>query len=667
MENNSDVTGSGENPFYHYLTTGIVEGRRPVPLPTAFRNEQQLELVRRTLVPEFNGEFYTQHYPEHKIEILDPLEHFLLLGYARDYDPAPWFSVADYLAANPDVRQGGINPFYHYLVLGRMEGRALIPDAAGAVPAQPDTVQKSLVESEFDAAYYLQQNPDVRAAGIAPLDHYMNSGWREGRDPSPDFSTSYYLQANPDVRAVGINPFFHYLHTGRQEGRAPVLPGGYIAQALYNLRSLEGELEEWYSRELPGLQSGAADSLSQRLAGCLADGAARLVVSLGHDDYRSIAGGVQNCIRLEQHAVQDCNAIYLNLNPALPLPVLSSELNPEKLLLYIICNGEHLGMVSAQDCLTVLQGLPQPRCRVDLVVHALLGFSAEFVTQLAQSVVNGSCLYWLHDYQTLCPGYNLLRNTVRYCGIPAADSMACAICIYGEERQAQLPRMQKLFSALDFTVLAPSQSAAELWRGNTSLQYRELHVQPHTRFIDHADPPSPATKPEDGMLRIAFLGFPRLHKGWPVFMRLVQACRHNPALEFHVLGEEEHGLPAGVHYTPVRVSEWDPAAMQMAMSRLDIDIAFVWSIWPETYCITAHEAVAAGVTVVTNAQSGHVVEMVRELDCGLVFRDEEEMLGAFKSGLIRQLLTALRARGQVRPRLLEYSAMSQDSLGLVKK
>ncbi len=40
-----------------------------------------------------------------------------------------------------------------------------------------------LPPTDFDAAYYLRENPDVAAAGIDPLVHYLSSGRKEGRFP----------------------------------------------------------------------------------------------------------------------------------------------------------------------------------------------------------------------------------------------------------------------------------------------------------------------------------------------------------------------------------------------------------------------------------------------------------------------------------------------------
>ena len=71
----------------------------------------------------------------------------------------------------------------------------------------------------FDPIYYLYWYPDVRAAGLDPLHHYLHHGWKEGRDPSAGFSTNGYLAANPDVAHTDQNPLIHFVNIGLAEGR----------------------------------------------------------------------------------------------------------------------------------------------------------------------------------------------------------------------------------------------------------------------------------------------------------------------------------------------------------------------------------------------------------------------------------------------------------------
>jgi O-antigen biosynthesis protein len=73
----------------------------------------------------------------------------------------------------------------------------------------------------LDVAWYRQHYPDVAAAGLDPLEHFIRHGWREQRDPGPCFSVRYYLERYADVRAADLNPLVHYLHQGWREGRQP--------------------------------------------------------------------------------------------------------------------------------------------------------------------------------------------------------------------------------------------------------------------------------------------------------------------------------------------------------------------------------------------------------------------------------------------------------------
>lgn len=77
----------------------------------------------------------------------------------------------------------------------------------------------TVIDAVLDRAYYLRRYPDIANARVDPVKHYIEHGWREGRDPSPDFITDYYLKRYPDVAPSGLNPFFHYLTIGKPAGR----------------------------------------------------------------------------------------------------------------------------------------------------------------------------------------------------------------------------------------------------------------------------------------------------------------------------------------------------------------------------------------------------------------------------------------------------------------
>ena len=120
------------------------------------------------------------------------------LDIAEDLRKSGLIDVDWYRETYPDVEAAGLDPVEHYVAAGAAEGRN--PNAF------------------FDSLWYLAKNADVRLAGINPLLHYNASGAAEGRAAGPAFDTAYYLAENPEVGASGLNPLLHFLRHGRFEG-----------------------------------------------------------------------------------------------------------------------------------------------------------------------------------------------------------------------------------------------------------------------------------------------------------------------------------------------------------------------------------------------------------------------------------------------------------------
>ena len=68
----------------------------------------------------------------------------------------------------------------------------------------------------FDSEYYLANNEDVKKAKVDPIKHYLQFGWKEGRNPSDKFDGNEYLNKRPDIRVAGICPLVHYLKFGKE-------------------------------------------------------------------------------------------------------------------------------------------------------------------------------------------------------------------------------------------------------------------------------------------------------------------------------------------------------------------------------------------------------------------------------------------------------------------
>ena len=60
----------------------------------------------------------------------DPIRHYVETGWKDGLDPHPDFSTQHYLNMNTDVRESGVNPYWHYVVAGRAERR--LPKGVGS-------------------------------------------------------------------------------------------------------------------------------------------------------------------------------------------------------------------------------------------------------------------------------------------------------------------------------------------------------------------------------------------------------------------------------------------------------------------------------------------------------------------------------------------------------
>jgi lipopolysaccharide biosynthesis protein len=72
--------------------------------------------------------------------------------------------------------------------------------------------------NEFDAKYYKSTYPDISQAGVDPLEHYLDYGFREGRDPSPHFHTKYYTRITRAEYGADVCPLAHYALVGKSRG-----------------------------------------------------------------------------------------------------------------------------------------------------------------------------------------------------------------------------------------------------------------------------------------------------------------------------------------------------------------------------------------------------------------------------------------------------------------
>jgi hypothetical protein len=216
LSHNSDVaaavkSGQFSSGLEHYNQVGRAEGRQPNQISDATGKpfSESHYLRANTDVAKAVAEFqYGSGY-----------DHYLLHGKAEGRVAFPTldmtrliFDEVGYLKANTDVAnavtKGEFATGYeHFALYGLREGR------------DPNAL--------FDSDWYLSKYADVARAVsngefANAVTHFVEFGWKENRDPSAAFDTSAYRLANADVLTANTNPLQHYLETGYSEGRVIV-------------------------------------------------------------------------------------------------------------------------------------------------------------------------------------------------------------------------------------------------------------------------------------------------------------------------------------------------------------------------------------------------------------------------------------------------------------
>jgi hypothetical protein len=503
------------------------------------------------------------------------------------------------------------------------------------VTAVDETSRK--VAELFDAAHYRAQNPDVTAAGVDPVAHFLAYGWREGRDPRPDFSLTDYRELNGDVVGEDDNPFVHYVLAGRAEGRIAKRSLGFRHDIIARLGAAEKRVTP------PPRAKPIRASTAERLVEAVAisrSGLADLHLSVSHDNYAENIGGVQLCVLREARGLMADDVDHLHLFPAQVRPMLQADRGG---WIGVLWNGTFVGHFEPAAIVRALDGV-RPARRT-FALHNLLGHSAEDILEILQAADLQAGFFWLHDFASLCAGFHLMRNDVADCGAPPPQSGACTVCVHGPHRAFHVAEHRRLFEALKLTVVAPSQSAMDLWRGVSDLPHVGELVAPHARLGGTRA----ASTSYEGPLRVAFVGVGAPHKGWPVFEELVAKFGGDRRYAFVHLGRKgAHHLPVEFHEVTVTADQ--PNAMRDALEANAIDVALVWPLCRETFSFTAFEAAAAGAAVLTHPDSGNVAAFVAEGGHGQVLDDEAALGALFESGDVLKLSRAAR-----RPKLRELT------------
>lgn len=234
------------NPLEHFIAA-CANGATPQAVPASI--EEWREMQRAYISVYFDEDYYIFNYGDN-LRGESPLDHFMTKGAGFGYNPSANFVTGEYAKIHSHLSVADVNPFYHALVVSALAVQLRgAPARSGSKPAQPDpksaakltarSASQPPAESLFDrdtaaqhrlrvmqaispyldSNYYYKQYPDVARAGINPLVHYVDYGWKEFRNPSEVFNARFYCEQY-DFPA-DVNPLYHYVTVGKQAGYRP--------------------------------------------------------------------------------------------------------------------------------------------------------------------------------------------------------------------------------------------------------------------------------------------------------------------------------------------------------------------------------------------------------------------------------------------------------------
>jgi len=130
---------------------------------------------------------------------LKSFKYYLSNKHYRAIKKSGLFDPCFYRQNDSQMNQLLIDPLIHYVEAGWREGRNPNP----------------LFEADwYRQTYKVPEDQD-------PVLHFIQEGWQAGNNPNLLFFTSYYAENYPESTCKGQSPLSHYFHKGWQEGKNP--------------------------------------------------------------------------------------------------------------------------------------------------------------------------------------------------------------------------------------------------------------------------------------------------------------------------------------------------------------------------------------------------------------------------------------------------------------
>ncbi len=273
----------------------------------------------------------------------------------------------------------------------------------------------------------------------------------------------------------------------------------------------------------------------------------------------------------------------------------------------------------------------------------------------------------LHDYHAVCPRIHLNDGTGQYCGEPSHEGCRSCLKRLGDYHgRAVNPDIVAWRDAWRRRL----SGARHIYVPSSDVRNRLIHHFPELRFQvrPHIEPNRPGGvlardwKPGD-RVRVAVIGTIGSIKGSGRLLEAAEdARRRNLPLEFVLVGSSDQELRLLATGRVEVTGPYQEAEIWDRLEDADCHVAWLPSIWPETYMYTLSVALAAGLRPVVydlGAQAERVAE------AGIGCRVPLEADAATLNRTLIELAAKAAADGPAgEPKFAEYPEFLSDYYGL---
>lgn len=145
-----------------------------------------------------------------------PIQHFLRVGWKKSRNPSEKIDLKQLPNYHALVSEGNLETFLEHIILFQ-EKLATSESNQRIHRVTKLDIYKSRIF--FDDNFYRRKNPDLKLLRGTEAEHFCVIGWKERRSPSKLFDVRFYLDRYGDVSKAGVNPVVHYVDFGWREGR----------------------------------------------------------------------------------------------------------------------------------------------------------------------------------------------------------------------------------------------------------------------------------------------------------------------------------------------------------------------------------------------------------------------------------------------------------------